>query len=71
MKVADATVLVCCTKKIVLPYGTDMMNENEIDLNSTSTAIASNSLSSKRTYSLLIIIIVHGGAWDLSTFLEC
>ena len=33
-------------------------------------AIASNSLSSKPTYSLLIII-VHGRGWDLSTFLEC
>ena len=32
--------------------------------------IASNSLSSKPTYSLLIII-VHGGGLDLSTFLEC
>ena len=33
-------------------------------------AIGSNSLSSKPIYSLLITI-VHGCGWDLSTFLEC
>ena len=37
-----------------------------------SSTIASNTLSSKTTYSLLItIVIVHGFGWDSSKFLEC